>query len=210
MNRILLLSIMLLFSYGISAQIAPNRFFIGGSTNLNLDFITSDYGTNSDVKGYEIDFSPEIGYMLNQHLAVGIRGDIFLEKEEANLSLQEWNEIGMGTFARVFFKIIRFNPYADLTVGYVRSTRLMEHDNIIDTPDNISDFTIENVSNGFSFSPGLGFVFELTQSIGIDFRFSYYYKQYKLTDDSYGANFDDNTPEIRKGLDTKFGLIIQL
>ena len=150
----------------VNAQDDINEFgfeegnvFVEGSLGFNS---TND--KNTDTKSNAFNFSPKVGYFLNDDLAVGVQLGIGNSKTEiSGTDTSKNSNYGLGVFGRYYFLDLgeRFKTYTELGVSYNSS-----EDKLIDLKSNsfgagldlgLNYFVKENIALTFGLDNVLGY-----------------------------------------------------
>jgi len=125
--------------------------FVEGSLGFS-----STNNKNLDTKSNTFNFTPKVGYFLNDDLAVGVQLDFGTAKSSTSgTDTSKNSNIGIGAFGRYYFLDLgkRFKTYTELGVGY----------NTLD--DKISDVKVNSIGAGLD----LGLNYFVTENIALTF-----------------------------------------
>lgn len=170
----LILSAVVLAAFGLSANAQEGEKSFGfnqgdilveGSYSLNASKYSPEKG--DDVKGTSYNFTPKVGYFLNDKFAVGVE----LGFGKADISDKTHvNTTSAGVFGRYYFLELgkRFKTYAEVGLGYAGSKGTTN--NLIIKNDEVKGngmyagltagmnyFVTEKIAIGFSLGTVLGY-----------------------------------------------------
>ena len=204
---------------GVAAQAQENTFgFNQGDILLegSLQANSQDDKTET-LKTSEFSFTPKAGYFVTNKFAVGLGLNIGSEKEEDYNDLnndyaeEKGSSVGFEVFGRYYFMDLnRFQPYAELGVGYNTSKR--EGTVVVGGTSN----TIELPKyNRFGVNATLGFNYFVTPKVAINFALSDVIGFNSGKSDAEGAkattDFHANINSFNNFFDTAtFGLTFKL
>jgi hypothetical protein len=149
---ILLVLIAFAFSNKANCQITKGNWLIGGNANFSMQ---DQKLNNSDYTSRYFNIDPDIGYLISDKFAAGIRGSLYHSSDKApNTQKSKATLLGLGPFVRYYFLPTdnRVNFLAD--AGYQYST----------------DFK-KNHHNDFKFSTGPVIFFN--SSVGLELTINY-------------------------------------
>jgi hypothetical protein len=156
MKKILLLTIFISTLFFISnGQITKNNWLVGGNGRLALQEQTLN---SSDVKGFNINLSPNVGYFFIDKLAGGIRTRLAFDKVEFNGGVTKTTQTGIGPFFRYYFldQLNIVNLFSETAYQYIH---------------NSGNTGSSSSSNTFTFSAGTAIYFN--SSVGIELAANY-------------------------------------
>ena len=148
----LLLVNLLLVNYSLEAQTEKGNWILGSTLGV--------YNSNGVEKLSSLNIDLNVGYFLNPHLAIGLRGVYIHEKSNNNAYDAVGNTLGLGIFGRHYFLEKKIKPFLDLNVGY-------QHTNIKWEDTSLYSFHYHT-------NYGLGLNYFITQRIAVEgiFRFN--------------------------------------
>jgi hypothetical protein len=153
-NKLVLISFIIL-SMTANSQITKNNWLVGGNGRLALQEQTLN---SFDVKGLNINLSPNVGYFFIDKLAGGIRTRLAFDKVEFNGGVTKTTQTGIGPFFRYYFleQLNRVNLFSETAYQYTH---------------NSGNNVTSNSSNTFTFSVGPAIYFN--SSVGIELTANY-------------------------------------
>ena len=125
--------------------------FVEGSLGFSS---ANDKG--ADIKTNQFNFSPKVGFLLNDDFALGAQLDFgTFKREEQGNDTAEDNFFGAAVFGRYYFLDLgqRFKTFTELGIGYGR------------TNDKLNDFKTNNFGAGLD----LGINYFVTEKIALTF-----------------------------------------
>ncbi|MFA8435536.1 MAG: outer membrane beta-barrel protein [Marinifilaceae bacterium] len=202
LQKLALLLVVTLSGFNLVAQTSfRGSMIISGNTNLN--FITmentrdSDFGEESLGKQNTFDFSPEIGWFVNDDLilGVGLPINITTNKDEDGDKTTVSSYI-LAPFAKHYFGKGNVRPFFQAILGY-GITKYKEDTKYFDYDADSYEM------NSFLYGLGGGFSFFLNQNIALDFSTGYNHITSKPKDDN-----DSDYKMIKKGFQANVGFTI--
>ena len=151
-NYQLILTFLLLFlNYNSNGQITKGNWLVGG----NARFDTQQQSLNaSDITGWNIDISPDIGYFFADNFAGGLKPSLNYGMRKIGDSRNEATILGIGPFLRYYFL-----PHEN-QVNIFAESAYQYH----------TDFKGDNQNN---FNLSVGPVIYFNSSVGLELSFSY-------------------------------------
>ncbi len=156
MKKILFLTFFIsVFSFISNGQITKNNWLVGGNGRLSSQKQTLN---SSDIKGFNIDLSPNVGYFFIDKFAGGIKARLAFDKVEFNGGVSKTTQTGIGPFFRYYFleQLNRINLFAEAAYQYLH---------------NSGNTGSSNSSNTFTFSAGP--VIYFNTSVGVELTANY-------------------------------------
>lgn len=99
MKKKVTLGILLLSSLNLYSQITKDNWLIGGSGRYSSQKETLN---SVEVKGYDIELTPNIGYFLIDKLALGAKSALTYNKLNYNGGLSKSTQVTIGPFVRYY------------------------------------------------------------------------------------------------------------
>lgn len=204
---------------GVAAQAQENTFgFNQGDILLEGSLQANSQDDKAEtLKTSEFNFTPKAGYFVTDKFAVGLGLNIGSEKEELYSEVSDDNytekasNVGFEVFGRYYFmNLNRFQPYAELGVGY--NTSKGERTAVVGDVTTTVDFP---KYNRFGANATLGFNYFVTPKIAINFALSDIIGFNSGKSDAEGAkatnDFHANINNFNNFFDTAtFGLTFKL
>jgi hypothetical protein len=157
MKKFILLLLPACISFNIAnSQITKNNWLVGGTGRLSFQKETLN---SSDVKGFKIDLSPNVGYFFVDKFAGGIRARLAYDKVKFRGGVSKTTQLGIGPFLRYYFLESgkRVNLFAETAYQYLNNSG--------------NGGITSNSANTFTFSAGP--VLYFNTSVGIEFTVNY-------------------------------------
>ncbi|WP_421752393.1 outer membrane beta-barrel protein [Croceimicrobium sp.] len=214
MKKTIILSLCLLCSIGLQAQIEKGSFITGlgsqigllGAGNNSLGFGTWTINYKSDHPDFDepdpnkllsIYLSPRLGYFIINNLAVGANVNYSYQKEVIpDLATFRRNSYTIGPFVRYYYPLERFWPFAEVGFGF---GAINENANLETADDEVTRSSV------FAFNLAAGMAFPLNEKLNLDLGLSYGRSTFKLTDDN-----PFNYRSVVGGINLQLGLSIFL
>jgi hypothetical protein len=153
--------------------ITKGHILIGGDIN-------SEYSKYSDNKLFQISATPNAGYFIIDHLALGLNVPMLYYDAIGGYSIHEYS-IGLGPFAKYYFA-------QGLFLSFQLSGSMSKE---FEGSNSTDSFT----SKSLSFSPGLGYAYFINSKVSIEIGFYYeYLKEY--TKDTYIYSLSNNNYNV--------------
>jgi hypothetical protein len=182
MKTVIFLIVLWLLPFKLSAQLEPGTFLIGGglSAYSNQD----EYSGDLFYSDYEIDelsfsFYPEVGYFVIENLALGLNAKLTVSGLTYGTSTQNFPESNansfeylMGPYIRYYYPIKPFALYAELNYQFGEMTQTLES-TFIDTSGQSNQVENEDNSELSMFSPAIGIIYFINNSIGLSAALRY-------------------------------------
>lgn len=206
--------IIIIMAIGTSLQAQQTykgKFIIGGDCSLNftsLKSITKSDGEEYDNgKTSQLNFSPSVGYFINENLVVGVTLPLSFEwQKDFSYDKESIISLALAPKVRHYFSSGNIKPFVEASIGIGKAFNHFEGQswNIY---SNDIDETIK--MNLFLYDVGGGVAVFLNQYVALDFRLGYGYMSAKYTED-YNSENNTDTKNITKGLQTHIGFSITL
>lgn len=204
MKKIILSLAVVALGYSAQAQedfgFKKGNYLLEGSIRYN----TSDDKAIS-VKENEFNFTPQVGYFVDDQWAVGVYFDLNttkVDRYESTKNIDKTNAFNVGVFGRYYFLDLgeRFKVYGQANVGFANSKRTVE---LAGLPK------AEVKGSGVNAGLDLGVNYFVTPKIAINFAFANLvdYTTTKPKDGKAQNDFNMNINNFNNFFDTAtFGL----
>ncbi|MDH7445082.1 hypothetical protein [Aquimarina sp. 2201CG14-23] len=177
-------------------------FFISGTVSYR-NATKEDLSSNSEFNNEYVTLSPELGYFVNNNLAVGSRASLFSNKNESENSISRIEGYTLGVFGRYHFDLSnRLLLFTELNLNYTRTENgyLFSGDDFTNRTDSVSNEYAAEIIPGIMFFLSKNFALtsrlgSIKYSIGDSYDSSVTDTSYNFSDqdfDSFSANFNLN------------------
>lgn len=153
---------------GYTAQAQEGFGFNQGDIMVegSIRFSSSD-DKATEIKTNKFNFTPQVGYFINENFAAGVYFDIYNEKVDryaGTKDIVKSNNFNVGVFGRYYFLELgqRFKFYGQANLGFAHSKQTTELPNL----------TTESKGSGINVGADLGVNYFITPKIAINFAFA--------------------------------------
>jgi len=167
MKKVLLSFAVIAFSYSVQAQ--EGLGFNQGDILLegSIGYKTTD-NKESEIKTNQFNFTPQVGYFINDNFAAGVYFDLSNAKTDrysGPKNIDKNNGFNVGVFGRYYFLELgqRFKFYGQANVGFANAKYTEERENL---PN------LEAKGSGVNVGADLGVNYFVTPKIAINFAFA--------------------------------------
>jgi hypothetical protein len=162
MKAIGIISFLISLALNSSSQITKNNWLVGGNAAFSSTDYKSDLGSKSTYIAFE--FSPNVGYLIIDKLATGLRIGFFNAKQKAlgTSASSRYTSFSYGPFVRYYFLKTTAQTNLLFEISYQHGTEKATG--------------YENDKNTFSFATGP--VLYLNTVVGVEFLVGYSTSKY--------------------------------